>query len=65
MAFDGEGGRGNAASRRSLSRPRCTSSGVGFGAYLGEIHLNKRAGYFTVMALDWSSIAVPDVVMSE
>ncbi len=27
--------------------------GVGFGAYLDEIHLNKRAGYFTVMALDY------------
>jgi hypothetical protein len=24
-----------------------------FGAYLDEIHLNKRAGYFTVMALDY------------
>jgi hypothetical protein len=27
--------------------------GAGFGAYLDEIHLNKRAGYFTVMALDY------------
>ncbi len=26
---------------------------VGFGAYLDELHLNKRAGYFTVMALDY------------
>jgi len=26
---------------------------AGFGAYLDEIHLNKRAGYFTVMALDY------------
>jgi hypothetical protein len=24
-----------------------------FGAYLDELHLNKRAGYFTVMALDY------------
>ena len=24
-----------------------------FGAYLDEIHLNKRAGYFTVLALDY------------
>ncbi|MEJ7601991.1 MAG: hypothetical protein WKG01_29110 [Kofleriaceae bacterium] len=24
-----------------------------FGAYLDEVHLNKRAGYFTVMALDY------------
>jgi hypothetical protein len=24
-----------------------------FGAYLDEIHLNKRAGYFTIMALDY------------
>jgi hypothetical protein len=27
--------------------------GLGLGAYLDEIHLNKRAGYFTVMALDY------------
>ncbi len=27
--------------------------GAGFGAYLDEIHLNKRVGYFTVMALDY------------
>jgi len=27
--------------------------GAGFGAYLDEIHLNKRAGYFTVLALDY------------
>jgi hypothetical protein len=27
--------------------------GAHFGAYLDEIHLNKRAGYFTVMALDY------------
>jgi hypothetical protein len=27
--------------------------GAGFGAYLDEIHLNKRAAYFTVMALDY------------
>jgi hypothetical protein len=27
--------------------------GATFGAYLDEIHLNKRAGYFTVMALDY------------
>jgi hypothetical protein len=29
------------------------SAGAHFGAYLDEIHLNKRAGYFTVMALDY------------
>jgi hypothetical protein len=27
--------------------------GAVFGAYLDEIHLNKRAGYFTIMALDY------------
>ena len=27
--------------------------GAAFGAYLDEIHLNKRAGYFTVMALNY------------
>ena len=27
--------------------------GAPFGAYLDEIHLNKRAGYFTVMALNY------------
>jgi hypothetical protein len=27
--------------------------GATFGAYLDEIHLNKRAGYFTVMALNY------------
>ncbi len=27
--------------------------GAHFGAYLDEIHLNKRAGYFTVLALDY------------
>jgi hypothetical protein len=27
--------------------------GAAFGAYLDEIHLNKRAGYFTIMALDY------------
>jgi hypothetical protein len=27
--------------------------GAVFGAYLDEIHLNKRAGYFTVMALNY------------
>lgn len=27
--------------------------GAGLGAYLDEIHLNKRAGYFTIMALDY------------
>jgi hypothetical protein len=27
--------------------------GAHFGAYLDEIHLNKRAGYFTVMVLDY------------
>ena len=26
---------------------------AGFGAYLDEIHLNKRAAYFTIMALDY------------
>ena len=46
-----------------------------FGAYLDEIHLNKRAGYFTVMALDYLGSVnladpanayniVPDVVRS-
>jgi hypothetical protein len=29
------------------------AAGAHFGAYLDEIHLNKRAGYFTVMALDY------------
>ncbi|MBA2539488.1 MAG: PPC domain-containing protein [Deltaproteobacteria bacterium] len=29
------------------------ATGAKFGAYLDEIHLNKRAGYFTVMALDY------------
>jgi hypothetical protein len=28
-------------------------AGVHFGAYLDELHLNKRAGYFTVMVLDY------------
>jgi hypothetical protein len=28
-------------------------AGAHFGAYLDEVHLNKRAGYFTVMALDY------------
>jgi hypothetical protein len=28
-------------------------AGAHFGAYLDEIHLNKRAGYFTVLALDY------------
>ena len=27
--------------------------GATFGAYLDELHLNKRAGYFTIMALDY------------
>jgi hypothetical protein len=27
--------------------------GAHFGAYLDEVHLNKRAGYFTVMVLDY------------
>ena len=27
--------------------------GAAFGAYLDELHLNKRAAYFTVMALDY------------
>jgi hypothetical protein len=27
--------------------------GAPFGTYLDELHLNKRAGYFTVMALDY------------
>lgn len=27
--------------------------GATFGAYLDEIHLNKRAGYFTILALDY------------
>lgn len=27
--------------------------GAPFGTYLDEVHLNKRAGYFTVMALDY------------
>ena len=27
--------------------------GATFGAYLDQLHLNKRAGYFTVMALDY------------
>jgi hypothetical protein len=27
--------------------------GAHFGAYLDELHLNKRAGYFTVMVLDY------------
>lgn len=27
--------------------------GAHFGAYLDEVHLNKRAGYFTVLALDY------------
>jgi hypothetical protein len=29
------------------------AQGAVFGAYLDEIHLNKRAGWFTAMALDW------------
>ena len=29
------------------------AAGAHFGAYLDEIHLNKRAGYFTVLALDY------------
>lgn len=29
------------------------AEGAPFGAYLDEIHLNKRAGYFTVMALNY------------
>lgn len=29
------------------------AQGAHFGAYLDEIHLNKRAGYFTVMVLDY------------
>jgi hypothetical protein len=29
------------------------AAGAVFGAYLDEIHLNKRAGYFTVMALNY------------
>ncbi|MBX3161501.1 MAG: PPC domain-containing protein [Deltaproteobacteria bacterium] len=29
------------------------ADGKGFGAYLDEIHLNKRAGYFTILALDY------------
>ena len=29
------------------------ADGAHFGAYLDAIHLNKRAGYFTVMALDY------------
>lgn len=28
-------------------------AGAHFGAYLDEVHLNKRAGYFTVLALDY------------
>ncbi len=28
-------------------------AGAHFGAYLDEIHLNKRVGYFTVLALDY------------
>lgn len=28
-------------------------AGARFGAYLDEIHLNKRVGYFTVLALDY------------
>jgi hypothetical protein len=27
--------------------------GAGFGAYLDDLHLNKRAAYFTIMALDY------------
>ena len=29
------------------------ADGAHFGAYLDEVHLNKRAGYFTVLALDY------------
>jgi len=29
------------------------AAGAHFGAYLDEIHLNKRVGYFTVMVLDY------------
>jgi len=29
------------------------AAGAHFGAYLDEIHVNKRAGYFTVMVLDY------------
>src|SRR5262249_4511692 len=29
------------------------AAGAHFGAYLDQLHLNKRAGYFTVMALDY------------
>ena len=29
------------------------AAGAHFGAYLDEIHFNKRAGYFTVMVLDY------------
>jgi hypothetical protein len=29
------------------------AAGAHFGAYLDEVHLNKRAGYFTVMVLDY------------
>lgn len=29
------------------------ASDAHFGAYLDEVHLNKRAGYFTVLALDY------------
>ena len=29
------------------------AAGAHFGAYLDELHLNKRAGYFTVMVLDY------------
>lgn len=34
-------------------RQDMVAPGATFGAYLDEIHLNKRAGYFTVMALDY------------
>lgn len=33
------------------------AAGAHFGAYLDEIHLNKRAGYFTAMVLDYLSSA--------
>ncbi|HTJ46606.1 MAG TPA: hypothetical protein VL463_31085 [Kofleriaceae bacterium] len=33
------------------SQPALANAGL--GAYLDEIHLNKRAGYFTIMALDY------------
>ena len=44
---------GGTPAQRRLHVERVDLGGAAFGAYLDELHLNKRAAYFTVMALDY------------